>query len=517
MVDLIVPAGTVVTISQPSQVEPRYAVFRMELNSKIVASIDLKITASRAEFGENCIIDASGAPGANGNNGANGPLGVTGGAGTDGLPGQNGRSVTIEAGLTKVGGLTIITDGGAGGRGGTGGAGGPRPPIPGQNPGAGGRGGWGAPGGDAGQISLTWTRLAPHLPLAQGASPQGHVYRSNGGFGGTGGAGGTGGTPVAAAGANGGNAPDGNSVPVQITWRTSMAALLWVQKQDIGPAPRAYHDMAFDPLRGRLVLFGGLGDGKVTGDTWEWDGRFWVQVADTGPTPRAYHGMAYDPAGKRVLLFGGRDRSEPPWMGDTWGWDGQDWVQLADTGPSARAQHAMTCDPSRGRVVLFSGGQTAPLASDTWEWAGDWVQVADTGPTARLGAKLASVNDGVLLFGGIGADEAAPRDTWSWDGHQWKQVADTGPAPRAGHAMASDGTVAVLFGGRLLVPSPGPANDTWTWHDQNWRQIQDIGPSPREGHAMAGVAANYGDQVTLYGGQASQALLGDTWRLEDRS
>ena len=83
--------------------------------------------------------------------------------------------------------------------------------------------------------------------------------------------------------------------------------------------------------------------------------------------------------------------------------------------------------------------------------------------------------------------------------------------------MASDGTVAVLFGGRLLGPSPGPANDTWTWHDQNWRQIQDIGPSPREGHAMAGVAANYGDQVTLYGGQASQALLGDTWRLEDRS
>ena len=132
MVDLIVPAGTVVTISQPSQVEPRYAVFRMESNSKIVASIDLKITASRAEFGENCIIDASGAPGANGNNGANGPLGVTGGAGTDGLPGQNGRSVTIEAGLTKVGGLTIITDGGAGGRGGAGGAGGPRPPVPGD-------------------------------------------------------------------------------------------------------------------------------------------------------------------------------------------------------------------------------------------------------------------------------------------------------------------------------------------------------------------------------------------------
>ena len=129
MVDLIVPAGTVLTISQPSQVEPRYALFRMESNSKIVASIDLTIRASRAEFGENCIIDASGAPGANGNNGANGQLGVNGGSGTDGLPGQNGRSLTIEAGLAKVGGLTIISDGGAGGRGGAGGAGDARLPA----------------------------------------------------------------------------------------------------------------------------------------------------------------------------------------------------------------------------------------------------------------------------------------------------------------------------------------------------------------------------------------------------
>ena len=48
--------------------------------------------------------------------------------------------------------------------------------------------------------------------------------------------------------------------------------------------------------------------------------------------------------------------------------------------------------------------------------------------------------------------------------------------------------------------------------------ISQPSPSPREGHAMqASVATNYGDQVTLYGGQASQALLGDIWRLEDRS
>ena len=241
-----------------------------------------------------------------------------------------------------------------------------------------------------------------------------------------------------------------------------------------------------------------------------------------GPASRAYHGMAHDDAGQRILLFGGSDgaaQDERVYFGDTWAWDGQDWVQLADTGPSARQSLAMTSDAGRSRVVLFSGGKISGEAAnvalpDTWEWDGtDWVQVADTGPAARLSAKLAAVPGGVLLFGGIGVGPA-PGDTWKWDGHQWLQVADTGPAPRIGHALASDGLVAVLFGGdRLGLPR---VNDTWAWYDETWRQIQDIGPSPRAGHAMANVTSNDGDQITLFGGEGTNAF-GDTWRLEDRS
>ena len=331
--------------------------------------------------------------------------------------------MAIEAGLAKVGGLTVITDGGAGGYGGAGGPGG-RSRFGGTDIEGfvGGDGGSGAPGGDAGQISLVWTRSVAAAP---GASPPGHVYRSNGGLGGSGGAGGVGGMGAgsvglgepAPAGANGTTAANGKSVPVTLKWRGNLAALLWVQKQDMGPAPRAYHDVAFDPERGKLVLFGGLVAGKATGDTWEWDGRLWVQVADTGPAPRAYHTMAYDPVGQRILLFGGsegasvtpqaQDQGQRAYFGDTWAWDGEDWVQLADTGPSARQSPAMTCDASRSRVVLFSGGEisselTNVAATDTWEWDGvDWAQVADTGPTARLGAKLAPVLEGVLIGSGL--------------------------------------------------------------------------------------------------------------------
>ena len=392
-----------------------------------------------------------------------------------------------------------------------------------NDPGSGGNGGSGGRGGNAGQISIIWTRLAPHLPSVSGALPQGHVYVSSGGQGGSGGAGGSAGSGIGGgSGANGTPGANGTSLPAQVTWRANPAALLWVQKQDMGPTARAYHDIAFDPGRGRLVLFGGLVDGKAINDTWEWDGRLWVQVADTGPASRAYHGMAHDDAGQRILLFGGSDgaaQDERVYFGDTWAWDGQDWVQLADTGPSARQSPAMTSDAGRSRVVLFSGGKISGEAAnvalpDTWEWDGtDWVQVADTGPAARLSAKLAAVPGGVLLFGGIGVGPA-PGDTWKWDGHQWLQVADTGPAPRIGHALASDGLVAVLFGGdRLGLPR---VNDTWAWYDETWRQIQDIGPSPRAGHAMANVTSNDGDQITLFGGEGTNAF-GDTWRLEDRS
>ena len=47
----------------------------------------------------------------------------------------------------------------------------------------------------------------------------------------------------------------------------------WTLRQDIGPAPRSQHAMAFDAKRGRLVVFGGFavppGQILTFGDTWE--------------------------------------------------------------------------------------------------------------------------------------------------------------------------------------------------------------------------------------------------------
>ena len=55
--------------------------------------------------------------------------------------------------------------------------------------------------------------------------------------------------------------------------------------------------MAYDRLRDRIVLFGGLGTAPL-GDTWEWNGSNWTRLAPTGagPSPRYAFGMTFDEA-----------------------------------------------------------------------------------------------------------------------------------------------------------------------------------------------------------------------------
>src|SRR5262249_8617046 len=66
--------------------------------------------------------------------------------------------------------------------------------------------------------------------------------------------------------------------------------------------------MACDTLRGRTALFGGY-DASATpiwyGDTWEWDGSTWsLRSAFFGPAARFEQCMAFDPVRGRVVMYG---------------------------------------------------------------------------------------------------------------------------------------------------------------------------------------------------------------------
>jgi hypothetical protein len=305
-----------------------------------------------------------------------------------------------------------------------------------------------------------------------------------------------------------------------------VAKLLWTQKQDIGPEPRASHAMVFDTSRKVVLLFGGLAAGNRTlSDTWSWDGEDWTQLQDIGPSPRFAHAMAYDSVRQRTVLFGGASGNDT--FGDTWEWDGDSWTQTQDIGPSARAEHAMAFDVARNGVVLFGGESNGTSQSDTWVWDGsDWSQVEDAGPSARRGHAMTydTVRARTVLFGGVGdvGGQNAPTlgDTWEWDGTNWKHVQDIGPAAATGAALVFRSATSALFGGiSALANAPGSKlfGLTWEWNGHLWTARQDMGVGARFDHAMAFDSLR--GRVVLFGGRsdpiADSGLKGDTWEHAD--
>ena len=62
------------------------------------------------------------------------------------------------------------------------------------------------------------------------------------------------------------------------------------------PDARRDHQMVYDSVRGKVVMFGGVINASSTlDDTWEYDGVDWTQVTTaTIPGNRYYHQMVYD-------------------------------------------------------------------------------------------------------------------------------------------------------------------------------------------------------------------------------
>lgn len=226
----------------------------------------------------------------------------------------------------------------------------------------------------------------------------------------------------------------GDSVrpPVMLgdTWIWRRGA--WMRAAEDGPSPRAEAALAYDPLRHRLVLFGGyrIQDGHTLrlGDTWEWDGRRWMQVSVTGPAPRNGAAMAYDPSAHAVVLFGG---SGGP-RGDTWSWSGREWMPVRVPDAPGRFNAAMAWDPGSKRLVRFGGWDGARRTAETWELGPrGWVQVQAEGPSRRNHTGLVSAADrgSVLLYGGHD-DDFVFGDMWEWRDRRWVRLMAAEPTRR---------------------------------------------------------------------------------------
>ncbi len=189
--------------------------------------------------------------------------------------------------------------------------------------------------------------------------------------------------------------------------------------QEVAPPARADSALAYLAPEDLVILFGGVNNDGLLGDTWMYDGELWSRhLGNPGPSPRKGHAMAYDPIREVVLMYGGETASGP--SNETWAFNGTTWYLYTLRGPSPRSGHAMFFDEGRGRVVLVGGlpQEAGVEVAQTWEWTGtNWNIIDSQGPTPRIGGMAAYDADrGVaVLFGGVSPGANLLNDTWEFE------------------------------------------------------------------------------------------------------
>lgn len=243
------------------------------------------------------------------------------------------------------------------------------------------------------------------------------------------------------------------------TWTYNVTTNSWSQKSAL-PAPSARYGqaMAYDSSRRTAVLFGGVENGGLMGDTWTRNSTtgLWMNMTPQ-PSPRKGfdYAMAYGGPSCDVLLFGGWDGSVSagggtsschPYPSETWTYRASTntWTNRSHPSmPSARFSSAMAYDVSRNAIITFGGYSYQNALGDTWLYGsraffaqGTYTsQPFDTGGTAYFGAL------------------------------EWNATIPAGTSIRfQAHAADSPGNLSVH-------PYTGPGGTTSSYHDTSGQYI----------------------------------------------
>lgn len=298
-------------------------------------------------------------------------------------------------------------------------------------------------------------------------------------------------------------------------------AQVWTPHRPVDlPQARSGSQLAYDPVRDRVVMFGGWTGSANLGDTWEFDGSRWSQAQPlASPVARHAHLLLWDPASGRTLLFGGFATSE---RDDTWSWDGVNWTQHANltVRPSPRFQMGAAYFPPLGRIVTY-GGQTGSFTfhSDMWSWNGSaWASmptpVSSPGRRSQMGFAYDPVRQRLVLVGGHSyPPRAFHNDTWEYDGASWTQGPAAFAVPRSGLVMDYVPAVSkvVVFGG---YTDARPLGDCWSYDGTVWQALAT--PTQLAAREFAGgVTDTVRGRLVLFGGGPRPSLMNDTWTYGD--
>ena len=165
----------------------------------------------------------------------------------------------------------------------------------------------------------------------------------------------------------GGHGGLNNDTDFNDTWEFDGA--LWHKKTTATTAALTSDEaMVYDAHRGRIVMNGGCGNGDAA---WLYDGTNWTQ-GPSGPPSRNRLSMAYHPITGKSVVFGGSVDCGADVRSDTWDWNGTAWTQLSPAhSPSARWGMPMAYASTSSGIVAFGGGFNGPALAETWLYTDD--------------------------------------------------------------------------------------------------------------------------------------------------
>ena len=108
----------------------------------------------------------------------------------------------------------------------------------------------------------------------------------------------------------------------------------WQEINFPGPGSLSHFGMAYDTNENALYIFGGATSASTFSSlidkTWVLTGGRWRELSSPiSPSKRGGIALGYDPVRKRVVLYGGFEASRNK-LDDTWEWDGQQWSCLVN-------------------------------------------------------------------------------------------------------------------------------------------------------------------------------------------
>ena len=316
-------------------------------------------------------------------------------------------------------------------------------------------------------------------------------------------------------------------------WRGAQWEL---ESHSVSPPARQAGAMAYDSVKGVIVLFAGSnGTSGFLNDTWIWDGQ-WTEVQcpaeELCPSARNHHTMAFDPMRGKVLLFGGDGPTSR--LNDLWEFDtyAESWTQLESLPAAGRGSPTMAYHAGRGTMVVYGGsvgGPTGTATGETWEYdhsqaeSNPWGSLG-VAPFARVSAEMVfdPLRDRLVVVGGFDEVEGLPADTWEWDdalaphGTWTSFSAAPHPAGRWAPALTFDAARGeiVLYGGFLGTGSGaiGESKETWIRNGTAW--ASKAGSPPASGGAVLAYDRMYQMMIMAGGDGTPPGGFDRTWSFD---